>query len=92
MMESLGEQVSLLGFGEALHGGDEFLTLRNRFFQRLVEAHGYSAITIEITDTTRGSSTTISQVAARRLTRRSKTAVSAMAPDCMQPIANSWSG
>jgi erythromycin esterase len=51
MMESLGDQVSLLGFGEALHGGDEFLTLRNRFFQRLVEAHGYSAITLEITDT-----------------------------------------
>lgn len=47
MMARLGDQVSLLGFGEALHGGDEFQTLRNRFFQRLVEAHGFSAITIE---------------------------------------------
>jgi erythromycin esterase len=51
MMASLDDQVSLLGFGEALHGGDEFLTLRNRFFQRLVDAHGYSAITLEISDT-----------------------------------------
>lgn len=51
MMDSLGDHVSLLGFGEPLHGGDEFLTLRNRFFQRLVEAHGYSAIAIEIADT-----------------------------------------
>lgn len=51
MMRVLGDQVSLLGFGEGLHGGEESFTLRNRFFQRLVEAHGFSAITIEITDT-----------------------------------------
>jgi len=50
MMHALGDQVSVLGFGEALHGGEEHVALRNRFFQRLVEAHGYSAITIEITD------------------------------------------
>lgn len=50
MMSILGDAVSVLGFGEPLHGGDEFLTLRNRFFQRLVEAHGFSAITLEITD------------------------------------------
>lgn len=37
----------LLGFGEALHGGEEILLLRNRLFQRLVEAHGYTAIAIE---------------------------------------------
>ncbi|GHO80017.1 erythromycin esterase [Ktedonobacter sp. SOSP1-85] len=37
----------MLGFGEALHGGEELLVLRNQLFQRLVEAHGYSAIAIE---------------------------------------------
>ncbi len=63
MMESLGEQVSLLGFGEALHGGDEFLTRRNRFFQRLVEAQAM-ALSRSRSPTRRGSSTTISQVAA----------------------------
>ena len=42
-----GNSVALLGFGEALHGGKELLVLRNQLFQRLVEAHGYSAIAIE---------------------------------------------
>ena len=42
-----GESVELLGLGEALHGGEEMLTLRNRLFQRLVQRHGYSAIAIE---------------------------------------------
>jgi erythromycin esterase len=40
-------RVELLGFGEALHGGEDILLLRNRIFQRLVEKHGYSAIAIE---------------------------------------------
>src|SRR5436309_11230775 len=44
---SLGDSVELLGFGEALHGGEDILILRNRLFQHLVEAHGYSAIAIE---------------------------------------------
>src|SRR5919205_1120220 len=44
---SLGDAVELLGFGEALHGGEDILILRNRLFQRLVQAHGYSAIAIE---------------------------------------------
>src|SRR6266568_4617103 len=44
---SLGDSVELLGFGEALHGSEDILILRNRLFQRLVEAHGYSAIAIE---------------------------------------------
>jgi len=39
--------VELLGFGEALHGGEEILILRNRLFQRLVKKHGYAAIAIE---------------------------------------------
>ncbi|HZO76269.1 MAG TPA: erythromycin esterase family protein [Ktedonobacteraceae bacterium] len=47
VIASLGDSVSLLGFGEALHGGEELLVLRNQLFQRLVEAHGYSAIAIE---------------------------------------------
>jgi erythromycin esterase-like protein len=44
---SAGEAVAMLGFGEALHGGEELLLLRNHLFQRLAEAHGYSAIAIE---------------------------------------------
>lgn len=44
---SLGEAVELLGLGEALHGGEDILLFRNRLFQRLVEAHGYSAIALE---------------------------------------------
>ena len=44
---SLDSSVKLLGFGEALHGGEAILILRNRLFQHLVEKHGYSAIAIE---------------------------------------------
>lgn len=44
---SLGGGVEVLGFGEALHGGEEILVLRNRLFRYLVEAHGYSAIAVE---------------------------------------------
>src|SRR6266700_185380 len=47
VIDSLGDSVELLGFGEALHGGEELLVLRNQLFQRLVEAYGYSAIAIE---------------------------------------------
>ena len=47
VVASLDNAVELLGFGEALHGGEDILILRNRLFQRLVEAHGYSAIAIE---------------------------------------------
>src|SRR5881398_3734923 len=47
VIASLGDSVELLGVGEALHGGEDVLILRNRLFQRLVEAHGYSAIAIE---------------------------------------------
>jgi len=46
---SLGDSVELLGIGEALHGSEEILLVRNRLFQRLVEAHGYSAVVIEVT-------------------------------------------
>ena len=47
MMASLGSSVELLGFGEAMHGGEEILVLRNRLFRRLVEVHGYTAIAVE---------------------------------------------
>ena len=47
VIASLDNLVELLGFGEALHGGEEILMLRNRLFQRLVEMHGYRAIAIE---------------------------------------------
>lgn len=47
IIASLDDSVELLGFGEALHGGEDILMLRNRFFQCLVETHGYSAIAIE---------------------------------------------
>jgi erythromycin esterase len=47
VIAALGDAVTLLGFGETLHGGQAILTLRNRLFQRLVEAHGYRAIAIE---------------------------------------------
>jgi erythromycin esterase len=47
LIAALGDSVELLGFGEAVHGGEDILILRNRLFQRLVEAHGYSAIAIE---------------------------------------------
>ena len=47
VIASLDDSVELLGFGEALHGGEDILILRNRLFQRLVEKYGYSAIAIE---------------------------------------------
>lgn len=47
IIASLDDSVELLGFGEALHGAEDILLLRNRLFQRLVEKHGYSAIAIE---------------------------------------------
>jgi erythromycin esterase-like protein len=47
VLASLGNVVELLGLGEALHGGEDILILRNRLFQYLVEAHGYSAIAVE---------------------------------------------
>ncbi len=47
MVELLGDSVELLGLAEALHGSEEILVIRNRLFQRLVAAHGYSAVVIE---------------------------------------------
>src|SRR5262245_49476570 len=47
LIGSFDGSVELLGFGEALHGGEDVLILRNRLFGRLVEVHGYSAIAVE---------------------------------------------
>lgn len=47
LIETLDDSVHLLGLGEPLHGGEAFLILRNRLFQHLVEAHGYTAIAVE---------------------------------------------
>jgi erythromycin esterase len=47
VVAALGDSVEVLGLGEPLHGGEDILLLRNRLFQRLVEAHGYSAIAVE---------------------------------------------
>lgn len=47
MVGTVGGGVTLLGLGEALHGGEEILRLRNRVFQELVARHGFSAIAIE---------------------------------------------
>jgi erythromycin esterase len=47
VIASLSDSVQLHGFGEALHGGEDILILRNRLFQCLVKTHGYSAIAIE---------------------------------------------
>ncbi len=44
---ALDPSAELVGFGEALHGGEDILSLRNRLFGRLVEAHGFSAIAVE---------------------------------------------
>jgi len=47
LLAEQGDKITLLGFGEALHGGEEILRVRNRLFQRLVQKHGFSAIAIE---------------------------------------------
>lgn len=47
LVAALPASLALLGLGEALHGGEELLILRNRVFARLVTAHGYSALAIE---------------------------------------------
>lgn len=48
LIAELGPGVELLALGEALHGSEEILLIRNRMFQRLVEKHGYSAAVIEV--------------------------------------------
>ncbi len=47
VIAQLGPAVELLALGEALHGSEEILLIRNRMFQRLVERHGFSAVVIE---------------------------------------------
>lgn len=47
LIAALGNSVELLGLGEPLHGGEEFLLLRNRMFQHLVTAHDYRTMAVE---------------------------------------------
>ena len=47
LMAGLGPGVRLLALGEALHGSEEILLIRNRMFQRLAEQHGFSAVVLE---------------------------------------------
>jgi len=47
MIAVTGKRASLLGLGEALHGGEALLVLRNRLFFRLARVHGFSAIAVE---------------------------------------------
>jgi erythromycin esterase len=47
VIAALDPSVRLLGLGEALHGGEDLLIMRNRLFQRLVERHGYGVIAVE---------------------------------------------
>lgn len=49
VIADLGPEVELLALGEALHGSEEILLIRNRMLERLVEKHGYSAVVIEVT-------------------------------------------
>src|SRR5919201_1385295 len=48
VITELGPAVELLALGEALHGSEQILLIRNRMFQRLVEQHGYSAVVLEV--------------------------------------------
>jgi erythromycin esterase-like protein len=44
---SLGAKPRLLGFGEPMHGEEEFPLLRNRMFRHLAEREGYLSVAIE---------------------------------------------
>ncbi len=48
VIAQLGPAIELLALGEALHGSEEILVIRNRIFQRLVEKHGFSVVVIEV--------------------------------------------
>ena len=47
VIAQLDPSVELLGFGEALHGGETILQLRNLLFAHLVQHHGYRSIAME---------------------------------------------
>ena len=49
VIAQLGPTIELLALGEALHGSEEILLIRNRLFPRLVKKHGFSAVAIEVT-------------------------------------------
>lgn len=47
LFPSLDKSINILGLGEPLHGGKDFLNLRNNIFKYLVKEYNYSAIAIE---------------------------------------------
>ncbi len=47
VIASSGPSLELLGIGEPTHLVNDYLVLRNRFFQSLVERHGFRTIAIE---------------------------------------------
>ena len=47
LVAGLDPAVRVLALGETLHGSEPLLRLRNRIFQRLAEAHGYTAVALE---------------------------------------------
>ena len=47
MVEALPESTRLLALGQPLYHTNEFLVLRNQLFQRLVQAHDYTAIALD---------------------------------------------
>ena len=48
IIAELGSDLRLLALGEALHGSQEILLIRNRMFQRLAAHHGFSAVVLEV--------------------------------------------
>ncbi|GHO45710.1 hypothetical protein [Ktedonospora formicarum] len=92
VISTLDDEVVLLGFGEALHGGEELLALRNQLFQRLVEAHGYSAIAIESSFPRGPSSTTMCLVAVRFPMKRCRRLDLATGLEHLKRIENLSSG
>jgi erythromycin esterase len=49
LVGAFGDSVEIFALGEPLHGGEAFLMIRNRVFQRLATHHGYAAIAVEST-------------------------------------------
>ena len=44
---SFDNSIKILGLGQPIHGGKDFLNLRNKIFKYLVKEYNYSAIAIE---------------------------------------------
>jgi hypothetical protein len=67
---SLGDSVAVPGFGEALHGGEELLVLRNQLFQRLSKPMATAPLPLRAVFLGDPSSTNTCLAAVRPPTRR----------------------